>query len=51
MCKEMWIQSFEAAVEDLAEEHDIEDEEAEELLKRILDKDPRYLDGYLTYEI
>ena len=43
MTKEIWIQRYETEIENLAEEHDIECEEAEIMLEKILDKDPRYL--------
>lgn len=50
MCKEVWIQSYEKAAEDIAEELDIEYDEAERILKERLDKDCYYLDGYLSYD-
>lgn len=46
MCKDIWLQWYEMAIEDLAEEHDICSDEAEEMLEKILDKDPNYLNGY-----
>ena len=47
MCKEQWYECFQAAVEDIMEELDIEGEEAEKVLRERLDKDTFYLDGYL----
>lgn len=47
MCKEVWIESYERAIEDLADEINCEFDEAEEILNKLLEKDPSYLDGYL----
>ena len=44
--KEIWLQWFEMAVEDIADEKDISLEDAEKILESILEKDPSYLDGY-----
>lgn len=41
--KEIWIQHYEASVEDLMEAHDIAMEAAEEMLNKILETDPGYL--------
>ena len=46
MCKEIWVQDYECAIEDLAEEHDVDYEESEKILTKLLDEDPSYLDGY-----
>lgn len=43
MCKEIWIQRYEAAVENLMEAHDIAEDAAEEMLNKILETDPGYL--------
>jgi hypothetical protein len=50
MCKEYWIQCYDTALEDLCDEHDIDYDEAEKLLEKLLDENPNYLDNYLTYE-
>ena len=50
MWKEYWLQCYESAIEDLCDEHDIEGEEAEKMLKKLLDENPNYLDWYLTYD-
>ncbi len=50
MSKEYWIHSYECAVEDLMEEHDIDDEEAEKMLLQLLDENSNYLCGYITYD-
>lgn len=50
MSKEYWIQGYEEAIEEIAEDKDISYDEAEVLLDDILEKDPRFLDGYLTYD-
>ncbi len=51
MSKELWLQAYETAIEDLANDNDIDMEEAEKLLQIELDNDPQYLDGYLDYDI
>jgi hypothetical protein len=48
--KEYYLMCYENAVEDLCEAHGIEFLEAEEMLLKILDEDPDYLDGYLAYD-
>jgi hypothetical protein len=50
MSKEYWEHCFECAVENLAEEHNIDGEEAEKMLFYLLDENPNYLDGYITYD-
>lgn len=50
MSKEYWIQCYESAIEDLCDEHDIDGEEGEKMLDKLLDENPRYLDGYITYD-
>jgi len=50
MCKEVWLHAYECAIEDLCEEHDINEENARILLENILDENTGYLDGYVTYE-
>lgn len=50
MCKEVWIQAYENAVEDIAEELDIQMDAAEVILDIRLDDDSHYLDGYLAYD-
>lgn len=46
MCKDIWLLAYEQSIENLAEEHNLSYEEAEELLLKKLDKDPAYLEGY-----
>ena len=46
--KEYWLHCFEIAVEDLCKEHNIEWDQAEDMLINKLDKNPKYLDGYCT---
>lgn len=48
--KDYWIDCYERATHDLAEEHDISFEEAEKMLERYLEEDPSYLNNYITYE-
>jgi hypothetical protein len=50
MCKEVWLHAYECAIEDLCEEHDINEENARILLENILNENSSYLDGYITYE-
>lgn len=50
MCKEIWVQSYEKAIEDIMEELDIEGQEAEKILDQRLDENSHYLDGYLAYD-
>ncbi len=50
MSKDYWIHAYECAIEDLCEELDIGWDEAEEILQGYLEKDPKYLDGYISYE-
>lgn len=50
MCKEYWLHCYEVAIEDLCNEHDIDGEEGEKMLEKLLEEDPHYLDGYITYE-
>lgn len=47
--KEIWIQHYEATVEEFMEDHDIAIDAAEEMLNKILENDPGYLNdaGYL----
>ncbi len=51
MSKEEWLLSYEVAAENIADEKDIEIEEAEKILDEKLENKPGYLDGYLTYDI
>lgn len=46
MCKEMWIANYECEVENIANEFDIEFDEAESRLNIILENNPSYLDDY-----
>jgi len=46
--KEIWIQNFESEIERIAEELDLDYEQAEAELKKRLDEDAWYLDGYYT---
>ena len=46
MCKEMWIRNYEIEIQNIAEEFDIEYDEAESKLEAILENDPSYLDDY-----
>lgn len=46
MCKEMWIANYECEVENIANECDIEYEEAELKLNAMLETNPRYLNDY-----
>ena len=50
MSKEYWLNCFEYCVEDIANERGLEFEEAEKVLEELLDKNPNYLDGYITYD-
>jgi len=50
MSKEEWILSYERALDNIAEEHDIDNEDAQIILDKILDDDTHYLDGYLAYD-
>ena len=45
MCKELWIEAYERRAEEFALEYDIPWEEAELILKMVLDLDPGFLDG------
>ena len=49
MSKEEWIYSYELEAEEIADEKDIEIEEAEKILDEKLEKDPSFLNGYLAY--
>lgn len=49
MGKEIWLHSYECAVEDVGEELDCELEKAEEILVERLNADPSYLDGYYAF--
>lgn len=46
MCKEMWVANYEAEVENICEEFDLEYEEAELRLNAMLEDDPNYLNDY-----
>jgi len=46
MCKELWIANYEIEVENIANEFNIEFDEAEQKLNIILENDPGYLDDY-----
>ena len=48
MCKELWIAAYEQEIEDLAEEHDLDTQEANKMLDNILEKDPHHLDDYMA---
>ena len=48
MSKEEWIRSYEICAEDIADEKNIEIEEAEKILDEKLEKDRSFLDGYLA---
>jgi hypothetical protein len=47
MCKELWIEAYDSKIEEIMQKHDMGYEEADELLKEVLDSNPRYLDGYM----
>ena len=49
--KEYWLRAFEEAVEDIAKEKEIDEEEAEGILQKRLDENRNYLDGYLEYDL
>ena len=51
MSKEEWIHSYECAIENIANELDIDMDEAELILDERLEKDTHYLDGYLTFDM
>ncbi len=44
--KEIWLQSYECAVEDIMDVMELEREEALREIDRILERDPCYLDDY-----
>ena len=48
MCKEIWIQFYEAAIEELCEEKNIEWDEAEVIVQQMIDNDPTCI--YPCYE-
>jgi|GEM_PF-5498173 hypothetical protein len=50
MCKEYWEQCYERATENLCDEHNIDWEDGEKMLIALLDQNPHYLDGYITYD-
>lgn len=50
MSKEFWIQAYECALEDIANELDLDFSSAEAVLNEKLKNNPHYLDGYLTYD-
>lgn len=50
MCKEYWLMCYEKAILDIADEVDVDYDEAEKILDLRLTNDPNYLDGYLSYE-
>ncbi|HEY3526293.1 MAG TPA: hypothetical protein VGK47_08860 [Nitrososphaeraceae archaeon] len=47
MCKELWIEAYNSKIEEIMQKHDMVYEEADELLKMVLETNPRYLDGYM----
>jgi len=47
MCKELWIEAYESKLEEIMQKHDMDFDEADSLLKIVLDTNPRYLDGYM----
>lgn len=44
--KEIWIQAYETAIERICDEQDVDMDEGERLLQKILDKEPGYLTDY-----
>ena len=50
MGKEYWLCCYDVAVEDICEENSVDWDEGEKILLNLLDQNPRYLDGYITYD-
>ena len=46
MCKELWVANYELEVENIANKFNIEYDEAELKLNKILENDSSYLDDY-----
>lgn len=47
MGKELWLEAYESKVLEMMQRHNMDYEEADELLKIVLENNPRYLDGYM----
>lgn len=46
--KELWIQAYETAIERICDEKDIDWDQGETQLQKILYEEPGFLDGYWT---
>lgn len=44
MCKEVWCQNYDIALEEICEEKDCDFDEAEKILETRLDENPGYVD-------
>lgn len=48
MSKEIWLQSYECAIEDIANQFDIDIDTAQTVLDLVLRSNPNYLDGWYS---
>ncbi len=44
--KELWVLAYDCRIEELAEENDLDYDQAEKMLQSFLDEEPGYLDDY-----